>query len=143
MTNLSIKYDAKETRKQDAAMRAAANQAKLEDVVIAQATAALTAEQYYKAMLKIADKAATWHSTSYKKATGELFVLLSDCYQSVADIRTQGTGTVRELNRVLRINKLVFNDGTRLETKVVRVVFGNIGKRAHTYARVLSLALGE
>lgn len=101
------------------------------------ATAVLTAQQHYDAMLKIADKAATWHSTSYKKATDELFALLSDCYQSVADIRNEGTAMVRELNKVLTANAITFNDGTRLETKVVRVVFGNIGKRAHIYARVL------
>ena len=100
-------------------------------------TTVITAQQYYEAMLAIAKKAETWHSTSYKKATDELFALLSDCYSSVSDIRAQGTGTVRELNKVLTANGITFNDGTRLETKVVRVVFGNIGKRAHIYARVL------
>ncbi len=104
---------------------------------IKSATTALTAQQHYDAMLKIATKAATWNSTSYKKATDELFALLSDCYASVADIRKQGTAMVRELNKVLTANGIVFNDGTSLETRVVRVVFGNIGKRAHIYARVL------
>jgi hypothetical protein len=104
---------------------------------IKSATAVLTAQQHYDAMLKIADKAATWHGTSYKKATDELFALLSDCYAAVADIRNEGTAMVRELNKVLTANGITFNDGTRLETKVVRVVFGNIGKRAHIYARVL------
>lgn len=111
--------------------------AKTNKATIKSATTVLTAQQHYNAMLKIADKAATWHSTSYKKATDELFALLSDCYQSVADIRNEGTAMVRELNKVLTANGITFNDGTRLETKVVRVVFGNIGKRAHTYARVL------
>ena len=95
------------------------------------------AQQHYNAMLAIAEKAATWHNTSYKKATDELYALLSECYVTVADIRSQGTGTVRALNKMLTANGIVFNDGTRLETKVVRVVFGNIGKRAHIYARVL------
>ena len=44
---------------------------------------------------------------------------------------------MRELNKLLVAKGLTFNDGTKLETKVVRVVFGNIGKRAHIYARVL------
>jgi len=47
---------------------------------------------------------------------------------------------VRELNKVLKSNSIPFNDGTALETKVVRVVFGSIGKRAHIYARVLTNA---
>lgn len=113
---------------------------KTQSASIKSATAALTAQQHYNAMLKIADKAATWHNTTYRKATDELFALLSDCYAAVADIRNEGTAMVRELNKVLTENKITFNDGTRLETKVVRVVFGNIGKRAHTYARVLSNA---
>jgi hypothetical protein len=100
-------------------------------------TTTVTAQQHYDAMLAIADKAATWHNTTYRKATDELFALLSDCYATVADIRKQGTATVRELNKVLTANGITFNDGTGLETKVVRVVFGNIGKRAHIYARVL------
>ena len=104
---------------------------------IKSATTVLTAQQHFDAMLKIANKAVTWHNTSYKKATAELFALLGECYAPVADIRKQGTAMVRELNKVLTANSITFNDGTRLETKVVRVVFGNIGKRAHIYARVL------
>lgn len=110
---------------------------KTSKAAIKSATTVIVAQQYYDAMLQIANKAATWHSTSYKKASEELYALLSDCYATVADIRTQGTATVRELNKVLTANGIIFNDGTGLETKVVRVVFGNIGKRAHIYARVL------
>ncbi len=101
------------------------------------ANTVLTAQQHYDALLKIADKAVTWHNTTYRKATDELFALLSDCYASVDEIRGNGTSMVRELNKVLKENSITFNDGTSLETKVVRVVFGEIGKRAHTYARVL------
>ena len=110
---------------------------KTTNATIKSATTVITAQQHYDAMLKIASKAATWHSTSYKKASDELFALLGECYATVADIRKQGTAMVRELNKVLTANSITFNDGTRLETKVVRVVFGNIGKRAHIYARVL------
>ena len=110
---------------------------KTKTATIKSATAVLTAQQHYDAMLAIATKAATWHSTSYKKATDELFALLSDCYAGVADIRKEGTAMVRELNKLLTANGITFNDGTSLETRVVRVVFGNIGKRAQIYARVL------
>jgi hypothetical protein len=107
------------------------------NATIKSATTVIKAQQHYDAMLKIATKAATWNSTSYKKATDELFALLSDCYGAVADIRKQGPVMVRELNKVLTANGITFNDGTSLETRVVRVVFGNIGKRAQIYARVL------
>ena len=111
----------------------------------AQKTAAnaQSAQQHYKALLEIAEKAALWHSTSYKKATDELYALLSECYSSLAVMRNDSTAMVRELNKLLLENGLKFNDGTRLETKVVRVVFGDIGQRAHIYARVLVNAKGQ
>lgn len=98
---------------------------------------ALTAQQHYETMCKVAKKAKTWNDSTYKKANDELYALLSECYSVTADIRAQSTAVVRELNTLLRDKGLTFNDGTRLETKVVRVVFGDIGKRAHIYARVL------
>lgn len=104
---------------------------------ITKSTAVFSAQQYYEAMLTIAKRAETWHNTSFKKATDELYAMISDCYATVTDIRKQGTGTVRELNKVLTQNGIVFNEGTSLETRVVRVVFGEIGKRAQIYARVL------
>lgn len=97
----------------------------------------LKAQHYFNMLRDIAHKAETWNSTSYKKATDELYALLSECYSCAADVREQGTGVARELNHLLRAHKIPFNDGTKLETKVVRMVFGNIGKRAHIYARVL------
>jgi len=40
---------------------------KTSKAAIKSATTVIAAQQYYDAMLKIANKAATWHSTSYKK----------------------------------------------------------------------------
>lgn len=97
----------------------------------------LKAQHYFNTMRDIAHKAATWNSTSYKKATDELYALLGECYSCTADVREQGTAVARELNNMLRTHKIPFNDSTKLETKVVRMVFGDIGKRAHIYARVL------
>ena len=64
---------------------------KTTNATIKSATTVITAQKHYDAMLKIANKAATWHSTSYKKASDELFALLGECYATVADIRKQGT----------------------------------------------------
>ena len=95
------------------------------------------AQAQYKAMAAVAKKAKTWNDTSYKKATDELYKLLAECYSVTLTTRAQSTAVMRELNKLLVAKGLTFNDGTKLETKVVRVVFGNIGKRAHIYARVL------
>lgn len=95
------------------------------------------AQAQYKAMAAVAKKVKTWNDTSYKKATDELYALLAECYSVTLTTRAQSTSVMRELNKLLVEKGLTFNDGTKLETKVVRVVFGNIGKRAHIYARVL------
>ena len=95
------------------------------------------AQAKYKAMAAVAKKVKTWNDTSYKKATDELYALLAECYSVTLTTRAQSTAVMRELNKLLVDKGLTFNDGTKLETKVVRVVFGNIGKRAHIYARVL------
>ena len=95
------------------------------------------AQAKYKAMAAVAKKVKTWNDTSYKKATDELYALLAECYSVTLTTRAQSTAVMRELNKLLEDKGLTFNDGTKLETKVVRVVFGNIGKRAHIYARVL------
>lgn len=137
MTNFLIKHDAKATRKHKAAIRAVSAQTKRDDKVIAQATHVLDAVAHYETLCSIAQRVHEWHSTSYKKATDELYVLLSDCYKSTMDIRSASMSVMKQLNKLLKEKKLMFNDGTRLETKVVRVVFGDIGKRAHIYARVL------
>ena len=137
MTNLVIKHDAKATRKHRAAMRKVAAQTKRDDKAMTQGAHVLDAVAHYETLCSIAQRANEWHSTSYKKATDELYMLLADCYKSTTDIRSASMSVMKQLNKVLKEKKLMFNDGTRLETKVVRVVFGDIGKRAHIYARVL------
>jgi hypothetical protein len=113
----------------------AANNAKVSNMNIA--------EQHYDAMVAAAERAKDWHNNAYRKATDELYVLLADCSKIVANVRKSDTGVMRQLNQILRDNDIKFNDGTKLETKVVRVVFGDIGKRAHNYARVLVIAAEE
>jgi hypothetical protein len=137
MTNFVIKHDAKATRKHKAAIRAVSAQTKRDDKLMAQGAHVLDAVSHYETLCSIAHRANEWHSTSYKKATDELYMLLADCYKSTTDIRADSVSVMKQLNKLLKEKKLMFNDGTRLETKVVRVVFGNIGKRAHIYARVL------
>ena len=137
MSNIAIKYDAKATRKQAALVRASAAQTKRDDKLIKQSANTHDAVIFYKELCSISQRADTWHNGTYRKATDELFALLADCYQTTADIRKKSVEVMKQLNKILKENKLVFNDGTSLETKVVRVVFGNIGKRAHIYARVL------
>jgi hypothetical protein len=85
------------------------------------------AQAQYKAMAAVGEKAKTWSETSHKKATDELYALLAECYAVTLQTRAQSAAVMRELNKLLVEKHLKFNDGTKLETKVVRVVFGRGG----------------
>ena len=137
MTKLVKKQTESATVTVKAQMRSVGAQTKRDEKLINDSTHVLDAATHYETLCSIARRAGEWHSTSYKKATDELYTLLADCYKGTADIRAASVSVVKQLNKLLKEKKLTFNDGTRLETKVVRVVFGNIGKRAQIYARVL------
>lgn len=137
MTKLVKKQTESDTVTVKAQMRSVGAQTKRDEKLIKDSTHVLDAATHYETLCSIARRAGEWHSTSYKKATDELYTLLADCYKGTADIRAASVSVVKQLNKLLKEKKLTFNDGTRLETKVVRVVFGNIGKRAQIYARVL------
>jgi hypothetical protein len=137
MTKLVKKQTESATVNVKAQMRSVGAQTKRDEKLIKDSTHVLDAATHYETLCSIARRAGEWHSTSYKKATDELYTLLADCYKGTADIRAASVSVVKQLNKLLKEKKLTFNDGTRLETKVVRVVFGNIGKRAQIYARVL------
>jgi len=91
----------------------------------------------------LAIKQAKWSTGLYKKANDELYSLLAECYEEVAVIRSQGRAVTSALNKILSERGITFNDATKLETKAVRLVFGNIGKRAFSYSTVLVLARAE
>ena len=140
MSNFAIKYDAKATRASAAKARSVRAQTKRDDKIINDGFNEMSALRHYEALCAIAVRATDWNETAYKTATEQLFALLAECYAETANIRAASVTVMRNLNKLLKAKRLVFNDGTRLETKVVRVVFGNIGKRAHIYARVLVTA---
>lgn len=105
--------------------------------------AQLFANDAVKKLDNLAVRQEKWSIGLYKKSNDELYSLLAECYDEVMLIRLQGRGVVSALNKILAERGISFNDATKLETKVVRAVFGNIGKRAFSYSSVLVLAKAE
>jgi hypothetical protein len=103
----------------------------------------LFANDAVKKLDALAMRQEKWSIGLYKKSNDELYSLLAECYDEVMLLRLQGRGVVSALNKILAERGISFNDATKLETKVVRVVFGNIGKRAFSYSSVLVLAKAE
>ena len=80
-----------------------------------------------------------WERGAYAKSNSELYALLqssSSLYQEVKGKRV----LIKEINSLLRLRGITYNEGTALATKVVRYVFGGHSKRVFSYARVLIVA---
>ena len=90
-----------------------------------------------------------WTKNAYRTASTELYELLAECYVHTQFYRSADISFKLQLNQLLRDAKHTFNEGTRIETKVVRVVFGEvfmgaIGRsRGAIYSKVLSAAYEE
>lgn len=91
-------------------------------------------------------KAKEWTANAYRTSNTELYELLSRCYTYSQYYRNADIGFKQQLNILLKEAKHTFNEGTRIETKVVRVVFGevfegSIGRsRGAIYSKVLASA---
>ena len=92
---------------------------------------------------KIATK---WTKNAYRTASTELYEILAECYAHTQFYRAADISFKLQLNQLLRDAKHTFNEGTRIETKVVRVVFGEVFSgtvglsRGAIYSKVLIAA---
>lgn len=83
-----------------------------------------------------------WETGSYAKSTQELTALLEKCLAFYSEVKASRL-LLKKLNVLLDERGLTYNTATSSFTKIVRLVFGDCGKRAYTYARVLDIAHKE
>lgn len=81
-----------------------------------------------------------WTEKHYKPTNEALLKLLTGCLEMCQAI-SKSRNLSKALTEKLIENKITFNDGTDLSTKVVRYVFRLESKRAFTYSRVLRIAM--
>jgi hypothetical protein len=84
-------------------------------------------------------KRETWENGTYKASNEELYVLLDECVDLFKEVRAHRS-LVKKLNLILEERDIMMRSNTSLATKIVRLIFGDCGKRAYTYARVLIVA---
>jgi len=87
----------------------------------------------------LATKRETWENGTYKASNEELYVLLDECVDLFKEVRVHRS-LVKKLNLILEEREIMMRSNTSLATKIVRLIFGDCGKRAYTYARVLTVA---
>lgn len=90
----------------------------------------------------IAAEREAWETGSYKKSNEELYTLLERCMNIFAQVK-DSVKLRNRLNIMLNDRNMPYNTSTSTLTKIVRLVFGDCGKRAYTYARVLKVAIVE
>ncbi len=102
----------------------------------------MTAAQVTAALNALYNDRESWETGSYKQSNDALYNLLDKCLGLLVQIRANRK-LIGSLNELLSVRNLTFNSGTSLNTKIIRFVFGDCGKRAFTYASVLSVAAQE
>lgn len=92
---------------------------------------------------KLCDERKDWEANAYKRSNDQLYAILARCldiYVLLRDDVKQRRVFRSKLDNLTGDDKVVFNEGTNLPTRIVRYVFRNNGKRSFAYAKVLIAA---
>jgi hypothetical protein len=87
-----------------------------------------------------------WENGSYKRSNEDLYAVLNSCLVLFQEIKLMNKGkrkVIKEIDAILSSRGITVQKNTSLVTKIVRYVFGDCGKRAFTYARVILVADAE
>ena len=91
----------------------------------------------------LSDARMHWENGTLKASNNELYEFLNQCLNFYLTIRSKPKAC-KELNDWLTANNIPCNLSTSLQTRLIRAVFGaDCGKRAYTYARVITIAAAE
>ena len=94
------------------------------------------------ALVSIVAEREAWETGTYAKSNQELYAVLEKCMNQYE--QAKNSPALRNVvSQMLRERNIAFNSTTNTLTKIVRLVFGDCGKRAYTYARVIKVALAE
>jgi len=88
---------------------------------------------------KLTEQHNAWNEGAYKTSNTELYQLLSDCLDFY-NVVSASVEQRKELYTLLENRGIKFNKNSDLTTRIVRAVFGDCGKRAYAYARVITVA---
>lgn len=83
-----------------------------------------------------------WENGTYAAANAELYTLLERCLVLFKELSGERK-LIMLLNTLLTVRGLKPQTNTSLAVKIVRLVFGDCGKRAYYYANVLTIAAEE
>lgn len=89
------------------------------------------------------DARITWENGSYKASNDELYRLLERCTALLKEVQNERKLVLR-IGKMLEEHGISVRENTSLPVKIIRLIFGpKCGKRAFTYAKVISVAASE
>lgn len=94
-----------------------------------------------KLTILVAEREA-WETGAYATSNQQLYALLDKCLTVASEAKHSALQRAK-ITQMLDERGIAHNASTNTLTKIVRLVFGNCGKRAYSYARVLSVAAAE
>jgi len=106
----------------------------------------LTGAQVCQELSDLSNAHANWKNGSYKKSNDELYAILDRCLSLYVSISVMSEGkrkVIKEIDAALALDGVRPRKNTSLVTKIVRLVFGDCGKRAFAYARVILTAASD
>lgn len=103
---------------------------------------ALNGEQLIARLDDLVAARETWENGTNKASNEELCTLLERCTTLLLEVQADRS-LVLKIGKQLEERGLKDRANTSLATKIVRIVFGNCGKRAFTYAKVITVAAAE
>lgn len=84
----------------------------------------------------------SWEQKELRASNEKLYSILERCYFILDQVRNSKEFK-RHIRDLLKIKKVDFKAGSRIETHVIALVFGDLGARSATYSSVLRIAGAE
>ncbi len=103
----------------------------------------LTSNDALEALERLSAQRVIWEQRDYRRSNQSLYAILEACLDLYADIRSMKKGkedVIEKIDERLTELGLKSKRGCDLIVKIVRCVFGDCGKRAFAYARVIRFA---
>jgi hypothetical protein len=102
----------------------------------------ITKDQMNTKLTALIAQREVWEAGTYKQANAELYAILEQCGVIYAALK-EDKKSARAFSALADDQGVIFNKGTSLALKIVRLVFGKQGHREFAYTRVIKLWFEE
>lgn len=90
----------------------------------------------------LSKKREVWENNQYKSSNDVLYGLIDEAYGLLQQMR-RNRKLIAAANALLKQRNIDYQTNTSLETKIIKLIFGEVGKRAISYARALTTIANE